>query len=294
MRAPGERASARRRWSRDRRGASGVVVTLLILLVAAGALSMFMSLYVPIWTKDIEAQQMKRVQSQMMGLKENIDAQILAGKSSTLTTRLTIGDEGGPVLGLTRSPGAISLRPQAGEYRVGSATDPAETLALARGEMSYSSQNRYYPDQSCIYENGALIIRQEGRAVMKASPHFDCRRQADGNLTASVTLISLDGVAASRSGTGDARIKSTLRIFDATSYAGGDWAAGRTISINVTTVYPSVWADFFNGSLGRPDAGLVPGADYNVSLRSDGVDVTLVGVNRVELGIAVVEIELGV
>lgn len=296
MKARRERAVVRvavgRRLARSRRGASGVVVTLLILLVAAGALSMFMSLYVPIWAKDTEARQMKRVQSQMMQLKENIDMQILAGKSSTFTTRFTLGDEGGPVFGLTRAPGALSLRPRSGEFRVGNTTDPAETLALARGEMDYRSQNKYYPDQSYIYENGAVLIQQGGRAVMKASPHFDCRRLADGNLTASVTLISLEGVAASRSGTGDVRIKSTLKVFDVTGHAGGDWEVGRTISMNVTTAFPSVWADFFTLSLGRPEAGLIAGADYTVTVRSEGVDVTLVGVNRVDVGIAIVEIEL--
>ncbi|MEM2869871.1 MAG: hypothetical protein QW379_05560 [Thermoplasmata archaeon] len=281
----------RYRWRRERRGASGVVVTLLILLVAAGALSMFMAIYVPIWTKDAEARQMKRIQSQMIQLKENIDLQILAGRSSTLTNRVTLGDEGGPVFGLARTVGSLSLSPEDGEYRLGSATDPNETFGLTRGRMGFQPQNMYYPDQSYHYENGAIIVEQGGRAVMKASPHFDLRREPDGNLSASVTLISLTGVPATRSGSGDMRVKSTLSIFDKTSYAGGDWEAGRNLGLNITTAFPSVWADFFNTTLGRPETGLT-GADYQVYVRPNGVDVTLFKVRELELGIAVVEIQL--
>jgi len=279
-------------WRRDRRGASGVVVTLLVLLVAAGALSMFMSVYVPIWGKDTEAKQMKRIQTQMLSLKESIDMQVLAGKSSTLVTRLTLGDDGGPVFHLTRAPGSMALAPESGLYLVCNRTDGSDCQGMARGSLEYNSQNTYFVDQRLRYENGALLVVQEGRTVMKASPHFEALREMDGSLTASISLMSLNGAAGTRSGTGDIRVESTLNVYDVTSYSGGNWALGKSLSLNLTTQYPAVWAAFFNDTLGRERAGLVQGTDYSVSLWSGGVNATMYNVNRLELGIAVVDVLL--
>jgi hypothetical protein len=279
-------------WKGDRRGASGVVVTLLVLLVAVGALSMFMSIYVPIWGKDTEAKQMKRIQTQMLSLKENTDMQVLAGKSSTMVTRLTIGDDGGPVFHLTRATGSMRLDPDSGLYIVCNSTDGSDCQGITRGCMEYSSQNTYFVDQRLRYENGALLVIQEGRAVMKAGPHFEVFRDSDGNLSASISLMSLSGAASTRSGTGDIRAEATLNVYDVTSYSGGDWALGKSLSLNMTTPYPSVWADFFNSTLGLARAGLVQGTDYSVSIWPGGVNATLFNVNRLELGLAVVEMQL--
>jgi len=280
------------RWRRDRRGASGVVVTLLILMVAVGALSMFMGIYVPLWGKDTEAAHMKLIQTQMLGLKSNIDSQILAGKTSTYTTRLTIGDDGGPVFHLTRAPGILRLGPDAGLYVVSNSTDPNDAQAISRGMLEYSSQNTHFVDQTYRYENGALLVIQGGRAVMKAGPHFDARRDADGNYTLGISLISLNGVAATRQGTGDVQIESTLNVYDVTTYSGSEWTTGRNMTLNITTRYPSVWADFFNSSLRQSGTGLSP-TDYNITVGSGIVSARFVNLNRLELGIAIMEMQLG-
>jgi len=282
----------RNSWRRDRRAASGVVVTLLILMVAAGALSMFMGLYVPIWGKDTEAAQMKKVQSQLLALKSNIDLQILAGKTSTYTTRLTIGDDGGPIFHLTRAPGGLRFSPDSGLYIVGNSTDLNDSQGMARGTLVYTSYNSYYVDQAYRYENGALIVVQSGRAVMKAGPHFDARREADGNYTLGMSLISLNGVASSREGAGDVQVESTLNVYDVTTYSGSAWLQGQNMTFNITTRYPSVWADFFNTTLKRPETGLSP-ADYNITVGPGIVMARFVNVNRLELGIAIVEMQLG-
>lgn len=279
-------------WRRDRRGASGVVVTLLILMVAVGALSMFMGLYVPIWGKDTEAAQMKKVQTQMLALKGNIDLQILAGKTSTYTTRLTIGDDGGPVFHLTRAPGGLRLGPDSGLYVISNSADQNDTQGISRGMLEYSSYNTHFVDQTYRYENGALLVVQGGRSVMKAGPHFDARREADGNYTVGITLISLNGVAATREGTGDVQIESTLNVYDVTTYSGAEWLQGRNLTLNITTRYPSVWADFFNTTLRRPETGLTP-AEYNITVVPGMVRASFVDVNRLELGIAIVEVQLG-
>ena len=280
------------RWRRNRLAASGVVVTLLILMVAVGALSMFMGLYVPIWGKDTEAAQMKKVQSQLLALKSNIDLQILAGKTSTYTTRLTIGDDGGPLFHLTRAPGNLRLGPDSGLYMISNTTDQNDSQGMARGMLEYASQNTHFVDQTYRYENGALLVIQGGRAVMKAGPHFDARREADGNYTLGITLISLNGVASAREGTGDVQVESTLKVYDVTTYSGNEWTSGRNMTFNITTRYPSVWADFFNTTLRMPASGLSP-ADYDITAQTGVVSARFVNLNRLQLGIAIVEMQIG-
>jgi hypothetical protein len=296
-RGPQSRGQIRRlrkqSWRTDEKAASGIVVTLLILLVAAGALSMFMAIYVPIWGKDTESSQMKNIQTQMLGLKQNIDLQILNQKSSTITTRITIGDDGGPLFHLTRTQGSLVFKPNAGLYIVTNTTDHNDSQGLGRGYLDYSSSNRYYVDQTYRYENGALLVIQEGSAVMKAAPHFNARRDIDGNFTASITIVSLTGSNGSRAGTGDVQVGSTLAVYDVNSYFEGDWALGRSVSFNLTTDYPAVWADFFNATLNAPDTGLVMGTDFKVSVWPGGVNATLVNLNRMDLGIAVVDMQMG-
>lgn len=291
--ARGARRSVKYSWRRDRRAASGVIVTLLILMVAVGALSMFMAIYVPIWGKDTEAQQMKDIQTQMLGLKQNIDLQILDDKSSTITTRVTIGDDGGPIFHLTRTQGSMTFKPNSGLFLVTNSTDRNDSQGLGRGYVEYSSFNRYYIDQTFRYENGALIVVQGGSAVLKAPPHFDARRGQDGNFTAAITIVSLSGSNGTRAGTGDVQVQSTLQVYDITSYYGSGWTQGRSVSFNLTTDYPSVWADFFNTTLKAPDTGLVAGTDFNVTLWSGGVNATLINLNRLDLGIAVIDMQMG-
>jgi hypothetical protein len=171
-------------------------------------------------------------------------------------------------------------------------TEQNDTQGMARGFLEFSSQNTYFVNQKLRYENGALIVIQEGRAVMKAGPHFEAHREPDGSLTSSITLISISGVAGSRTGTGDIRMDSTLNVYDVTSYSGGDWALGKSLSLNLTTPYPSVWADYFNTTLGRERTGLLQGTDYSVTVWSGGVNATMRNLNRMDLGIAVMEMQL--
>jgi hypothetical protein len=280
------------RWSADRKAASGVVVTLLILLVAVGALSMFMSVYVPIWGKDSESKQLKKIQSELLGMKESIDMQILAGKNSTVTTKLTLGDDGGPVFHLTRTVGGITVNTGTGLYMLRNATDANDVQGRAKGYIEYASSNKFFVDQKYIYENGAVLVEQGGRTVMKAGPHFDVRREPDGTYSAGITLISLNGITASRSGVGDIRIKTTLNVFDVTRYSGGDWTAGRSVSFNITTKHSDIWFTYINSTLARPENNLVPVTDYSVVTWSGGINATLKNLNRLDMGLAIVEVQL--
>jgi len=286
------RRTIKHRWSADRKAASGVVVTLLILLIAVGALSMFMSVYVPILGKDTESKQMKKVQSQMLGMKESIDMQILASKNSTVTTRLTLGDDGGPVFHLTRTVGSITLNSDKGLYMLRNATDANDVQGRGKGYVEYASANKYFIDQKYIYENGAILIEQGGRTVMKAGPHFDVKKEPDGTYTAGITLISLNGISSSRSGVGDMRVKTTLSVFDVTRYSGGDWTAGRSVSFNITSKHADIWFTYINSTLARPENNLAATTDYTVVNWGGGINATLKNLNRLDMGLAIVEVRL--
>jgi len=135
-------------------------------------------------------------------------------------------------------------------------------------------------------------VEQSGRWVMKAGPHFDVRREPDGNFTAGLTLVSLNGVSSSRDGVGDIRIKTTMNVYDVTRYSGGDWVMGRSVCLNVTTKHASIWFDYINTTLARPENNLVNGTDYTVANWGGGINATLKNVNKLDLGIAIFDVRL--
>ncbi len=64
------------------------------------------------------------------------------------------------------------------------------------------------------------------------------------------------------------------------------------MTFNLTTRYPSVWADYFNSTLQRPETGLSY-SDYNITVNAGVVSARFHNINRLDLGIAVLDMQLG-
>ena len=64
-------------WKRDRRGISGAVTAVMLLLIISSVVSIMMIVFVPVWGESDETQHMRVTLEQFYSLRENIDAQVL-------------------------------------------------------------------------------------------------------------------------------------------------------------------------------------------------------------------------
>jgi hypothetical protein len=144
----------------------------MMLGIVFTILGMILTVYVPIWAKGLESQHMEGVANSFTDLKSTVDTQIAQGDVGTkMSTRIKLGTEGGPLLGLGQSTGGISFEPDNSMMRIYNTDDTFEKYGAGRGRVIFDSNNIYYVDQEYIYENGAVILDQTGSNLMKTEPN---------------------------------------------------------------------------------------------------------------------------
>ncbi len=246
-----------RRWNirSDRTGVSNVVSLILIVAIVISLMGMVFTTYLPAWGKDIEAQTLNSVMDSFMDLKSGVDTLAVAGDPGTsLTTKMTLGSNGGPMFGFGRCTGSLDLRMDDGLLEVSDVTNPVLPIiyAQSRGNVVYTSSNTYVEEQIIALEAGAIIRDQSGLPVLKGQPNLVVNRDPNTEeTTIYVMLITLEGETRSDSGTGSYMIKTTLLSEQTTYYPMGSRDTDNTIltrsdiQLTITTEYASLWADVF-------------------------------------------------
>lgn len=244
----------------DDEGVASTLGTTMALLVFLTFLSLIVNQYVPAWMQESEAAHTNSVVGQFGALKGAIDLQILAAHSAenarqiylpvTAATAVTLGVDGVPIFA-TSTPGTMTAFPQAGPFTVefnytiqGQSTRVAE---VSNGSVEIDIQNRYFPPQRVIYENGAVIRYQSDGQVVRAAPIFSVRK-VNNALDISFGLVSLYG-GGTVSGTNTEVINSQLFALDPQNYA--DFPANAVIWINHTSRYGLAWYQFLNETFGN-------------------------------------------
>jgi len=235
---------------------------------------------------------MRATLEQFYSLRENIDSQILRESPVTASSKLTLGNAPSALLGFSKTTGRIVNNPFDGTLRVHNTTDPGDLFALSRGNITYTSQNSYIAQQSYIYEQGAILVAGSHGAAMRAPPHFGVTRGPFGNLSVSMLFVSVGGDYSSFTGTENAIIETRLIAKDHNVYEGGEWLLGRNITVNLSTPHAPAWARYFNETLRAPLTNLTWGADYSLTSGAGWVRLDLVSVQRLDLGVAVVEVRV--
>ena len=240
--------------SSDDRGVSNVVSLVLIAGIIISLMGMVFTTYLPAWGKDIEAQTLGSVMDSYMDLKSGVDTLSVSGDPGTsLTTKMTLGSNGGPMFGFGRCTGSLDLRMDDGLFVVTDVTEVQPVIyAQSRGNVVYSSSNTYVEEQVLTMEAGAIIREQSGLPVLKGQPNFVLNR--DGNTedtTLYLMLITLEGETRSDSGTGSYMIKTTLLSEETISYPMGSRDVNNAIvdrsdiKLSITTDHPTLWSDLF-------------------------------------------------
>ena len=278
---------------RDRFAVSGAVTAVMLLLIITGVLSIIINIFVPIWGEADESQHMRVSLEQFYAMRENVDAQILSQNPITASSKVTLGNEPNALLGLYKTAGRLASNPFNGSLSVYNRTDPTDLFAMSRGNVTFTSQNSYIPQQSYVFEQGAILVSgTSGRAAMRVPPHFGASKNAAGDLSLTMLFVSVGGDFSSFSGTENVILESKLVTRDDNTYEGAEWDLGRDISVNLTTLYVDAWVGYFNDSLTQPLTNLTAGIDFTISTGAGWVRLDMFGVKRMALGVAVVEMRI--
>ena len=258
------------RW--DDEGVASTVGTIMALLVFLTFMSMIVNSYVPVWMKDSESSHMNMAYGQFGSLKQDIDSQILyariselAGEQYLATTTfspITLGVDGIPIFASptlgelvadqTKAPWNTWFRYNPSKY----ANISALVNESARGQILLNTYNRYFVQQSLIYENGAVIKGQSDGMVMRAEPTFQLRT-VNNTEEISIVMITLLG-SGSLQGTTTEGMHSKVVSVSTERYE----RIYTDVYINHTSPFGLAWFAFYNASLSRA-LGITPDR-YNV------------------------------
>ncbi len=242
-----------------------MVTSIMMLGILMTILAMIFTVYIPIWAKTGESTHMEGVESSFLDIKSTIDKQITdnEGIGSSFSTKLKLGAEGGAILGIGRTNGILDFEPDEFSLNVYNTDDINNIYGFSSGNIQFESENIYYTNQYFTYENGAVILAQEGKTAMRAEPHFNIRYDSVTNKTIlDTTLIQLigspDGVTGSDFHTVDTKLIQSIgksNVLYWTSSKG--FRYGQNITFNLTTRYGPLWKSFFESRLENLPSAIV-------------------------------------
>jgi hypothetical protein len=291
-------------FKKDELGVSGAITAMMIILIISSFISLIYAVYIPNWTKEDEAEHSKLVLRQFLDLKENIDDQIINREENqgiSVTTRVTLGREGGPIFGMGSTSGAVRVNPYDGVLRMINSDTPDELLAHGRGNVTFESQYSQYINQHYIYEYGSVIVAQDASngskvGVMKVEPHFRAEKDLLGNVTVTLVQVAFFGDENSLTGTQDIVVETRLQGVDANHITRDSYPSLENLTLNITTEFPDVWEKYFQKQLDFNVSGMKDwngtAGDYRITPKTNMVSIEFWNVNALNVDIAIIAIHM--
>lgn len=256
-------------WNEE--GVASTVGTIMALMVFLSFLSLMTNSYVPVWMEDNESNHVNIVENQFGTLKWSVDNQILGAQITghsdvVMYTPITLSAAGVPVFA-SPTAGALQIIPESGsvssmslsfDYSTGSNT--YKVTERSGGNVALYMPNRYFVQQTMAYENGAIIVNQSDGEVVRASPDFKLET-IGGNLSLTLTQISIQGSNQSVAGFGTRGINTNLIYCDFQEYDN----VTTDVTLKITTPYGAAWQAFMTSYLSQKAPGL-----YTISSSSSG------------------------
>ncbi len=251
-----------------------VIAAVMLLAIIVTIFAIVRISYIPEWRDDAEASHMKDVLEDMGNLRSTIDTAAFFKSSSvpsqSTTVQIRMGGGEVPILDTTRTSGTLSVN-----------MDPCSAYLILNdssgkniysdsfdcGGITYDSNNEHYVDQTLRYENGALILAQSDRSVMRQAPPFTINSTKidpgndSYNFSVSMNLINVSGKTDSISSDTIESLRLSATNFE--QLRDDDSEQVDTFSYTIFTKYPVAWASYFNDT--AKDAGLIYGSDYSIT-----------------------------
>jgi hypothetical protein len=114
------------------------------------------------------------------------------------------------------------------------------------GGLDVRLANRYSPISDVAYDQGAVILAQQGGTPVMVSPPRITTSLLNGGIAANITLVNLLGNLTTESGVTTAAVTSHVVSVDRFTIAptAGLYLGGQ-FYLNITTLYPGAWAGYF-------------------------------------------------
>lgn len=259
----------------DDDGVTNVVSLIMITAIIVSFMGMVFTTYLPAWGKDIEVQTLNDVMDSYMDLKSGMDTLSVGGDQGTsITTKIALGSNGGPMFGFGRMTGSLSLNNEGGEMSV---YDASTTYAQTRGTLKYSSNNIYVEDQEIILEGGAIFRDQAVSSVVKGAPNILVDRDTGtGDIRVYVLLSNLQGSEIGFSGTGSFMVRTSLLTAEFSEYSLG----GVDVTIDIETEHEDLWEEIADDMMEEQG---IPDTDYSTSYAGGLFSFTIENVDDLSL-----------
>ncbi len=277
-------------------GIAAAVAAALLLGIIVVSMTTIQVQYVPVWKEDAEYAHMSDVWQDMSRFKSNVDI-LAAGIEMNPNSRITLNSPiqmGGadvPFIGGMKTGGTLTVNNAISGMLIEVNDDMSgyNSSLSDIGSVSYRPTNVHSVEETYCYENGALIVTQNGRSVMKLFPGIvleDGAGIASVNLSARIaTLEGTRGVMASNS-IENIRLTSQdfINIYDSdqeyTNTSGNTTMKANVTSVDLTiyTENTEAWEKYFEDSAN--ETNLQEGTDYNITKEDYSVKFSLFPENK--------------
>ncbi len=256
-----DKKKARKDLFHSESAAATVIAAVLLLSIIFSIFVVVRVAYVPEWKNDAEKLHMSEVQTDMTELKSMADTITLLQSlnsnssiekysltSSPATIPINMGGGEIPILEPSKSSGTLSINTENFTMII----DPKNSLdeIMIHGGITYSSNNRQYVDQILRYENGALILNQNDRSVMKQPPSFNITKDGE-YYNVFIRAISVIGDRDTTSSDNDVSLTLTLSGLDSKNID----PEKNYFTCTIFTKYPDAWISFLKSKAEKAGLG---------------------------------------
>lgn len=293
-------------FCRSESGVSTAVAAALLIGIVVIFMTTVQINYMPVWKEDAEYAHMADVWHDMSRFKSNVDImtaglEINPNARIVLNSPIQVGGTEVPFIRSTTTGGSLSINNDISGMSVLIKTDNTSTefdsnkSLYYTGTVTYRPANLHYVDEMYCYENGALIVSQEGRSVMKLDPGIVLEK-GTGSVNLSVRAVTLDGSRGVLSSNTVEDIRLTSKYFFPLFDLTGIESYYNITSINVTiyTENKEAWEDYFRDS--ASEINLQEGTDYSLENGNYTVNLLLHPAGKklyVTVYKSIIEIETG-
>lgn len=261
-------------FCRSESGVSTAVAAALLIGIAVIFMTTVQINYMPVWKEDAEYAHMAEVWHDMSRFKSNVDImtaglEINPNARIVLNSPIQVGGSEVPFIRSTTTGGSLAVNNDISGMSIKVNTDNSTTKfdsgvsLYYTGTVSYRPANLHYVNEMYCYENGALIVSQENRSVMKLDPGIVLEKDT-GSVNLSVRSVTLDGPRGVLSSNTVEDIRLTSTSFDPLFDLTGLESYYNITSINVTiyTENKEAWEDYLRDSASK--INLIEGRDYEL------------------------------